>query len=68
MSVTERRQRVIKPHPRLSLTKQCDLLQVSRSNLYYLPRGESQLNLQLMRAIDECFYGASILFKIIHSW
>jgi putative transposase len=55
MSTTQRRLRVVKSHPRLSLFRQCELLNISRSNQYYVPKGESQLNLQLMRAIDECF-------------
>ena len=42
-------------HDTLSLRKRCDLLSVNRSNLYYEPRGESELNLQLMRQMDEHF-------------
>jgi putative transposase len=37
----------------LSLRRQCALLGVSRSSLYYAPSGESEENLQLMRLIDE---------------
>jgi putative transposase len=37
----------------LSIRKQCDLLAISRSTLYYEPKGESELNLRLMRQIDE---------------
>lgn len=55
MSTTEKRQKVVKSHPRLSLNKQCALLDLSRSTLGYVPKGESLLNLKLMRAIDECF-------------
>ena len=39
----------------LSLIKQCTLLSISRSNLYYKPKGENFLNLKLMRLIDEQF-------------
>jgi putative transposase len=39
----------------LSLIKQCTLLSISRSNLYYKPKGENLLNLKLMRLIDEQF-------------
>ncbi len=39
----------------LSLVRQCYLLSISRSNLYYKPKGESLLNLKLMRLIDEQF-------------
>ncbi|MGO9614248.1 MAG: IS3 family transposase [Dissulfurispiraceae bacterium] len=50
-------------HAGLSITKQCNLLQISRSSWYYEARGESELNLALMRLIDEQFldtpyYGA----------
>src|SRR5205823_5703694 len=36
-----------------SLVKQCELLGLSRSGLYYQPQPESELNLLLMRMIDE---------------
>ncbi len=47
----------------LSLSRQCTLLGLSRSALYYTPVGESAANLALMRRIDELylqypFYGA----------
>ncbi|WP_370395928.1 IS3 family transposase [Cognatishimia sp.] len=38
---------------RLSLTRQADLLGISRSSLYYLPRPTSDDDLKLMRRIDE---------------
>ena len=39
----------------ISIRKQCELLDLSRSNLYYEPKGESELNLKTMRLIDEEF-------------
>ena len=39
----------------LSLSRQCRLLEVSRSSLYYRPKGESAETLALMRKIDELF-------------
>lgn len=36
----------------LSLRKQCELLDLSRSNLYYKPVGEKQQNLEIMRLMD----------------
>lgn len=33
--------------------RQCQLLGLSRSGFYYQPKGESELNLQLMRLIDQ---------------
>lgn len=37
----------------LSLVRQCQLVGISRSSWYYRPGGESPLNLELMRRIDE---------------
>ena len=55
MSTTERRKKVVKCHPRLSLVQQCKLLDIHRSGLYYRPRSESPYNLRLMREIDAHF-------------
>ena len=55
MSAIEKRQKVAKAHPRLSLVKQCSILGLSRSGVYYKPRGESSLNLRLMKRIDAQF-------------
>ena len=46
---------VEKDHPQLSVRRQCRLLLLSRSSLYYTPVGESTENLALMRVIDEQF-------------
>jgi len=46
---------VEKDHPRLSITGQCRLLSISRSSFYYELKGETALNLVLMRQIDEQF-------------
>jgi putative transposase len=40
-------------HPWLSIRRQCELLGLHRSSYYYQPVGESDLNLKLMRLIDE---------------
>ena len=42
-------------HPVLSVRRQCDLLDLARSGLYYKVRGESPENLGLMRLIDEAY-------------
>ncbi len=42
-------------HRDLSIAKQCELLSISRSSYYYEPRGETALNLGLMRRIDKQF-------------
>jgi putative transposase len=49
------RQSMIRHHPELSLSRQCDILAISRSSFYYTPKGESPENLALMRRIDELF-------------
>jgi len=42
-------------NPDLSIGNQCKLLSISRSSFYYQPKGETALNLMLMRQIDEQF-------------
>lgn len=47
----------------LSISAQCQLLSVSKSSFYYVPAGESEDNLAIMRKLDEeyfstPFYGA----------
>jgi len=47
----------------ISVVRQCELLDMSRSSFYYCPGGEDEYNLTLMRLIDEeftrhPFYGA----------
>ena len=46
-------------HPELSVRRQCELLGVTRSTLYYEPAGETDENLALMRLIDEQFQFAA---------
>ena len=40
-------------HVEFSLRRQCDLIGLARSTYYYEPASESELNLRLMRLIDE---------------
>ena len=54
---------VVRGHPALSLSRQCRLLSIGRSSLYYEPKGENAETLALMRRIEELFlkypfYGA----------
>jgi putative transposase len=42
-------------HPSISVRRQCELLGLARSGLYYEPQGESAQNLELMRRIDEAY-------------
>jgi len=42
-------------HPVLSVRRQCRLLGLARSGLYYEAQGESAENLELMRLLDEAY-------------
>jgi len=71
MSVGRRRERINPKHKRLSIVRQCALLQISRSGHYYRPTGESEDALALMRLIDEAFlespyYGARQMMRHLH--
>ena len=71
MSVARRREKIDPKHKRLSVVRQCALLQISRSGHYYRPRGESGDALALMRLIDEAFlespyYGARQMMRHLH--
>ncbi len=53
-----------------SMRRQCELLRVSRSSLYYEPVTESKERLILMRRIDELhlekpFYGSRVMTKVL---
>lgn len=57
--------------PDLSLRRQCELVGISRSGLYYEPVPESEANLALMRRLDELnlehpFYGSRRLTALLH--
>ncbi len=39
----------------LTLCKQCELLNITRSSIYYKPRSKSELDLRIMRLIDELY-------------
>ena len=54
--VKERQQMVDQSYPDLSISKQCRLLEIHRSGLYYYPVAECAENLMLMRLIDEQYY------------
>ena len=63
MSRGERKAMIGRDRPELSLSRQCEILAISRSSFYYTPKGESPENLALMRRIDELylkypFYGS----------
>ena len=63
MSLAQRRKMVDRERPSLSMARQCVLLGVSRSGLYYRSRGTSEEDLALMQAMDRQylqtpFYGS----------
>ena len=55
MSRGERKAMIGRDHPGLSLSRQCQVLALSRSSFYYVMKGESPSSLALMRRIDELF-------------
>ncbi|MGB5864856.1 MAG: IS3 family transposase [Sulfitobacter sp.] len=55
MSPSERRDMIRKENTDLSLTRQCKLLKISRSSIYYTPVGFDQATIDLMHEIDRIF-------------
>jgi putative transposase len=53
ISVEEKRSLIDGQHQQISLSRQCELLEMSRATLYYRARSISSLNLRLMRLLDE---------------
>lgn len=58
-------------HPELSVRRQCALLGIGRSGLYYEPQGPSPENRLLMRLLDEQytrtpFYGVRKMTRCLH--
>ena len=51
MNPAQRRKMVDREHPALPIVRQCALLGVSRSSLYYRPKDDSPEDLALMREI-----------------
>ena len=71
MSVERMRERINPKHKRLSVARQCALLQISRSGHYYRPTDETEDALALMWLIDEAFlespyYGARQMMRHLH--
>ena len=63
MTPAQRRELVDRQHRSLSIVRQCALLGVSRSSLYYRPKETSRQDLSLMREVDRQyletpFYGS----------
>ena len=63
MSRSQRRAMIDREEPKLSLVRQCALLDISRSSLYYLPTEAGAEDMELMALIDQQylktpFYGS----------
>jgi len=52
-TLKEKRQMIDRSFQDISIGKQCELVGIHRSGLYYRSKPESELNLQLMRLMDE---------------
>ena len=61
MSPARRREMVDRKHPKLPIVRQCALLGVSRSSLYYRPRAASEEDLSLMGEIDRQYLETPLL-------
>lgn len=55
MSLDKKRHLVQRENSPLSVVRQCEILEIHRSGIYFKPKMESTLNLHLMRLIDEKF-------------
>lgn len=53
MTIDQKRQAVEPEHKNIPIARQCELLGLNRSSLYYKARGEADYNERLMKQIDE---------------
>lgn len=60
-SLTQRRWMIEAGYTELSIQRQCDLLGLHRSGYYFKPRPESEMNLALMRLLDEQYTRTPLL-------
>jgi putative transposase len=59
----------IKSECKLSVYRQCDLLSIHRSGLYYKPRPESQENLDIMLEMDQQYFKTPFYgVRRMHNW
>ena len=52
MSRGERKAMITREHPELSLSRQCEVLSISRSSFYYAVKGESPATLALSTPVE----------------
>lgn len=55
MSAPDRRAKLVRNHPHLSVRRQCAMLGIARSGVYRVPRPANHDELRLTRRIDELF-------------
>lgn len=55
MSVDDKKKLIEPEHEKLSIRRQCELLNLTRSNIYYAPVKVSEETLNIMHRIDEIF-------------
>ena len=55
-SADERKKMVESNHEALSVSKQLNLLSIPSSSFYYVPKGESEENLAILRLLDEQYF------------
>lgn len=53
MTLNQKRLAVEPEHQQITIVRQCELLGLARSSLYYSPRRDTDYNEQLMRLLDE---------------
>lgn len=68
-NLSEKRSLIDKFDPKLSVRKQCEILGLNRTGIYYKPQKESALNLELMRKMDEHYLEHSFMgARRMHTW
>ncbi len=71
LTLEQKRKAVEPSHKKISICRQCELLGLNRSSLYYKPSGETEYNEQLMTVIDRQyvetpFYGINKMTAWLH--
>jgi putative transposase len=71
LTLEQKRKSVEPSHKKIPIYRQCELLGLNRSSLYYKPSGETPYNEQLMKLIDEQyietpFYGIDKMTAWLH--
>lgn len=59
MPLQERREKINRNGKSLNINKQCELLSIHRSGLYYSPVAEKEENLQIMELLDKQYFDTS---------